>query len=297
MNWEVIIPLPGRRLFRIPRMDRFRPSWQYTVQGFFWQIHTGSPQWLVGEVRVPETKRVEYFCLDRASGVPLWAALNPPGTWWSGIEAVGEGVVLFHGFASPDLPLHKGLFAVEVLSGRTLWSNPDARFLGLHSSTVLVSVEAPGRISYRELDLFSGSVVREDAKEENPESVRAEGMQRKVSSARFPRPVREAGFDSTWPALREKMSPGVLEDSIVVLQAGPYSVVGLCTPTARHTEERPDLSSTLVVYRTDNAAVAYADVTNPHTATIVPEPFFVQDEVLYYVKQRSTLVAVRLRAA
>jgi hypothetical protein len=88
-----------------------------------------------------------------------------------------------------------------------------------------------------------------------------------------------------------------VEESIVALQAGAYSVVGLCTPTANYSEEHPDLSSAVVVYRTDSAAVVYTDVTNPHTAVMGPDPFFVQDEVFYYVKQRSILVAVSLRAA
>jgi hypothetical protein len=273
--------------------------WQYGVKGFLWQIQTGSPQCLVGEVRVPDTKQVKYFCLDRASGIPLWTELNPQGTWWSGIEAIGEGVVLFHGFASPDLPLHRGLYAVDLLSGRSLWSNPDARFLGLHSSMLLVSVDTPEKRAYRELNLLSGAVVRERGREGDPEGFRAGGVQRGVSSAKFPRPAREAGIvaQESWPALRRKMPRQTIEESIVALQAGKFSVVGLCTPTAIHSEEHPDLSSAVVVYRTDSAAVAYTDVTNPHTAAMGPDPFFVQDEVLYYVKQRSTLVAVPLLAA
>jgi hypothetical protein len=280
-------------------MDQFRPVWQYSVEGFLWQIQTGSPQCLVGEVRVPETKEVKYFCLDRTSGIPLWAELNPQGTWWSGIEAIGEGVVLFHGFASPDLPLHKGLYAVDVLSGKSLWSNPAARFLGLHSSTLLVAVDTPEKIAYRELDLLSGAVVRERGREGDPEDDRVGGERRGISSAQFARPVREAGIAAreSWRALRRKMPREIIEDSIVALQAGAYSVVGMCTPTANHSVEQPDLSSALVVYRTDGASVAYSDVTNPHTTATRPDLFFVQDEVLYYVKQRSTLVAVPLQAA
>lgn len=280
-------------------MDRFRPIWQYGVQGFLWQIQTGSPRWLVGEVRVSETKQVKYFCLDRASGIPLWAGLNPLGTWWSGIEAIGDGVVLFHGFASPDLPLHKGLYAVDVLSGKSLWSNPDARFLGLQSSTLLVSVDAPEKRAYRELDLSSGAVVRDYGGEGDPEDFGAGVAPPRVSTAQFPRPAREAGIVSlgSWPALRRKMPRETIEESIVALQAGAYSIVGLCTPTADHSEKHPDLSSAVIVYRTDNAAVAYTDVTNPHSAAMGTDPFFIQDEVLYYVKQRSTLVAVPLHAA
>lgn len=279
-------------------MDRFRPVWQFSVQGFLWQVQTGSLQYLVGEVRVPETKQVGYFCLDRTSGIPLWTELNPQGTWWSGIEAVGEGVVLFHGFASPDLPLHKGVYAVDLLKGRSLWSNPDARFIDLHSSTLLVSVDTPEKTAYLELDLLSGAVIRERGRERDSEDFHPGGVRRGVSSAKFPRPVREAGSvaQQSWPALRREMPRETIEQSIVALQAGEYSVVGLCTPTANHSEEHPDLSSAVVVYRTDSAAVVYTDVTNPHAAAMGTDPFFVQDEVLYYVKQRSTLVAVPLRA-
>jgi len=280
-------------------MDRMRPAWQYTVQGFLWQVQTGSARYLVGEDRDPGQKRVTFFCLDRLSGRARWERLNPGHEFWTGLEAVTDDVVLFHGFASPDLPLHKGLHAVEPGTGRLLWTNPDVRFLSVQSSTLLVSMESPERRSFLELSVLSGAVVKGTGGNGDTSRSSVSHENGGILPAEVPRELRPVDLTGhgVWSDLRRKIPSHAVETSILILPAGDRCVVSYCAPTSSHTEERPDLCSMLVVFDNRGSVPLYTDMTNPHAAAANPEPFFVQDDMLYYVKQRSTLVAVPIRAA
>jgi hypothetical protein len=280
-------------------MDQMRPRWQYTARGFLWQIQTGSARYLVGEDRDPGGKRVTFFCLDRQSGKARWEGLNSGHEWWTGIEAVTDDVVLFHGFASPDLPLHKGLHAVELGTGGLLWKNPDVRFLNIQSSTLLVSSESPERNSFLELSLSSGAVLGEVGSHGGTSHSSLPRESQGILPAEFPRQLLPVDFTRQvfWSDLRRKLPSDALERSILVLPAGNRCVASYCAPTGSHSDEHPDLCSMLVVFDSRGFVPLYADTTNPHAAAVNLEPFFVQDDMLYYVKQRSTLVAVSFRTA
>lgn len=142
--------------------DRRAPVWTYAARGVLWRVEAGAPEFLVGEDRLLEAKEVSYFCLDRATGRPRWEGLVPAGGWWSGIEAVTGSVVLFHGYASPDMPLHRGLSAVECDSGKIRWSHPQARFLHLEGNAAVAMMEGGG---VDRLDVETGRVIEERARE------------------------------------------------------------------------------------------------------------------------------------
>jgi hypothetical protein len=286
-------------LLRFLKRSQFRPAWQYNVKKLLWQVHTGSPEYLVGEDRDPEGRRATFFCLDRATGKPAWEWLNPGDAWWIGIEAVEGTFALFHGFASPDMPIHKGLTVVDLGSGRVLWSNPEVRFLTLRATSVLVLKESLERGVCLELDLLTGLVLKECSDSDKGASSGVVSPHPGSSRAEFPHPVghNDLSQPESPRAIREILPANVVEGSAFVLLSNGFFVVSYCVPTSHRPEETSTVYTVLRVLRQSDGVPMYADRTSVSAAVMMAEPFFVQNGVLYYVKQRSTLVAVPLHAA
>ncbi len=270
---------------------RRRPAWTYSTRGVLWRLQTGSPEFLVGEDRIPDAKTVSYFCLDRVTGIPRWEGFALREGWWSGVEAVAAGVVLFHGFASPDLPLHSGLTAVALASGSILWSRPAIRLLRVEARSVLVARGWPGGDVVERLDGETGAVL------EGGISVRPSAVITDDFPMELPRPLVEAEVvdPGLLAALGRVVPESVRRESVLFAHDGRSCVVSFSEPLSPVSGGERASRSMLVVLGGPRWEEVFSDVIQPAAVAVTPEPFFCQNGVLYFVRERSTLVAVPLR--
>ncbi|TAE46519.1 MAG: DUF4905 domain-containing protein [Bacteroidetes bacterium] len=134
-------------------MHHPRLSGHHVFEGQIWKIRpdTHKNGLLAVETRSTSQKRVQmYLCnLSVRNALPI----SHPEPWWLGIAGLSEGVLLLHGYESPDLPIHKDLSAYDA-GGEVIWAAPGLRFEGLLPGAVVV------RAPYIEepflLDLHSG---------------------------------------------------------------------------------------------------------------------------------------------
>jgi hypothetical protein len=263
-------------------MDHRRaPAWTYAARGVLWRLEVGAPGFLVGEDRSLEVKEVSYFCLDRATGLPRWEGLVPIDRWWSGIEAVTGSVVLFHGYASPDMPLHRGITALDLASGSVRWQLPQARFLQVEGGAVVAAMGA-GEIV--RLNVETGAALGEGADSGLPS--------RRAPEARWPEPlVEDPRLD---PSIRGTVPETALRESMLGVRGDTYCVLAYSERASSGTAEELLLRTTLVLFGGPPWTPLYTEIVQEAARTVIPEPFFCQDGMLYFVKNLSMLVAVSL---
>jgi hypothetical protein len=273
--------------------DRRRPAWTYSTRGVLWHLQTGSPEFLVGEDRILDAKEVSFFCLDRKTGVPRWEGLIPDDRWWSGIEAVAGGLVLLHGFASPDMPLHRGLTAVDLGSGAVVWSRPAVRFLRVEGDAIVVVKDGWEGGSVGRLEIGTGATLGEAERLRPPVGVAG----RRDPQTRLPQPFVETAIEDAvlLAAIRSVIPETVRPESIVGVRWDDHYVLSYCEPCSDRAGEESGFRSSLVVLGGVRWAPLFLDVLQEAVAAIAAEPFFCQEGILYFVKERSTLVAVPLR--
>lgn len=93
-----------------------------------WRLFTTDEGYLVIEEREVHDRRVVFTCIDFRRGKYLFENLALEEKYWAGIEAVHNGIIFFHGFVKPDMPLHKGIIALDIKTARELWKNEDYTF-------------------------------------------------------------------------------------------------------------------------------------------------------------------------
>lgn len=135
----------------------------------YWSFDSGARLWriafegsfLIAEVRDPERKTAHLVALEAETGQLRWRWQNPEEPWWLGLEAVGENLVLVHGYADPRLPEHRGLIALELETGRERWRSAAHSLLFWHPEQGLCAYRRQGlELLYELLDPASGRLRR-----------------------------------------------------------------------------------------------------------------------------------------
>jgi len=280
------------------RDKQIRPTWRYRTNGILWRVvpAAGSGK-LVGEDRDVGQKETTFFCVSQTSGEVLWQGVEFSERWWIGIEAIHRDVVLLHGFAKPDMPEHKGVFVVDLLTGRKLWSNEECKFLVVEGDVVLAAKDSLEGNIILELEYRTGAILRSWGN--NGQVVR--DAQRRISSKEsdameFPVPLGrlDDGESEVAELVRSYCNNKSIVGHIEVLDGEDAIIVNYHERMGQGEDTEPDLKNTIAVLERESGSVLLHETINENVQAVVPESFFVQHGTLFYVKNHNTLTAVSL---
>lgn len=266
-------------------------EWEFTVPGVIWRLLPAAEGILVGEDRDLEKKTVSFFCLDERTGTPLWKDLRFAEPWWISMEALHKETLILHEFAAPDMPDHKKIHAVGAATGKTLWSNDDAKFLFAHGDHMYAGRETFEERIFSEIRLKDGVAVRE-VSAPDLHAIQREVHEGFATEVRFPEVVRdgEPKEPDLAPFVGSASADGgqteYIAESLHVAVAG-------CTPEPALNGGRT-FRQQLVVFDRARGKVVYRDLMNAKLSMPVPDMFFLKRGFLYYIKEKRTLCAVRL---
>jgi len=278
------------RLFALLKQRKLRPTWKYKSHGIIWRVVPTEFEQLVGEQRDIEKKEVSFFCVGQRTGEVAWENKTYGEQWWMGIEAVHKDILLLHRFATPDMPQHKGITAVDLSTGKQLWSHGDLKFATVQNATVVASKDSFEGSKLVEVHYRTGepvhSVNEVDAMAGMPGKT---GAMNPENEMRFPIP-EETPSDSVQQhcETREKVGP------VEVLETNELVIFNYHRHAPGRDRDHMRVDNILRVLEKESGSVIYADTLNTGAPGIVPDSFFVLRDTLYYVKDRNTLTAVRL---
>jgi hypothetical protein len=272
--------------------ESLKPDWEFRTDGIVWRLLPTSPQLLVGEERDIQRKTVSFFCLDEKSGSPLWQKVAFDEEWWIGIEAVREGVILLHKFARPDLPEHRGIIAVDLQRGQALWSSPEYGFCAFRGASLYVTQTGRTGGGIQELDLRTGSFIRELKAGEQMPPAFAEGVPYGVV---FPTTMDLGKEDHDVGAqIRRSIPVQSLVGPIEVVEHDNLVIFSFYERAGVDAQDHAQFNNLLHILDRRSGAVVLRERLDKQVAALVPDSFFVQEDVLLYVKDRRTIIAVRL---
>ena len=254
--------------------------------------------YFVGEDRNVRTKSVSFFSVGQDSGQEVWHHHPSAQSWWIGLEAVHRDVVLLHEYASPDLPDHKKIHALDLQTGRPLWSNIEMRFVLACDQSVIGGSDTFDRRLYYELDLHSGNVQGEVSLDRVSE-LRNSARIRNNEIAEFPAQislpdVTEAGisighfFQSTRGGWNEIRQTEYMERENIL-------IIGYYEDKSSN-RDGSLLEHHLALVDRGRNEVVFVDRLETNVAQAVPDSFFSIGSMLYYVKDKKQLKAIRVNS-
>ena len=252
---------------------------------------------MIGEVRDTAAKSVSFFRVTVSGGDLLWKDATAPWGWWTGIECVTPGVLLLHGFASPDLPGHRGLTALDLRSGQALWSDDEIVFVAAVRGA---AYGLRGRPERRELvgrDMRTGAVSSAGPADDERLFELVKQWQAEVPPQfALPDPA-DPGSEAHATARALLAGAPVVEGALEILRVGDAVVTGHHEPMHTPAQTRPLYRRVLSVFAGGAAAPAFREVLDENLTMPVPESCLAVERTLLFVKDRRTLSALRLPGA
>lgn len=284
---------------KLPFQDFFRKrggatAWVYKTEGVVWRLVPTEAGVFVGEDRLLHEKRVSFFCLDRATGSVAWERVTVGEKWWVGIEAVHRDRVFLHGFSQPDIPDRKGIVALDLTTGRPAWSNMELRYLLAADESVFASKDTfAGRVVH-ELDFRTGSTLRtweNDPEEMKTAVLNTQGITN--TGVLFPSPFDERNFpeEVAHKLVHKYCPPGTVVGAIDLLEYEDMYFYSYHEKEDQHGR----LQHLLRVADKRTGSALFSESLDRNLRSATPDSFFVQDRMLYFVKDRSLLTAVAIQ--
>jgi len=264
--------------------------WEYTPGATIWRVHPAVRGRILGEERDVERKQVSFFALEMVTGAVLWHKPGVGDPWWVGMDRVAGDYIFLHGFATPDLPVKRGVTVLAAVTGEHLWSREEWSTEKLDEGVLTVREERREGPVLLLVDTRTGSVLNGDRAQKEPDQpcedfLAGVGFPAVLSVAELQ--VHQSGrfVAQQWPVDRLAGPIEIFEHpAFVVMAAHERMEEGAQSVFVHH----------LRVVRRNTGTLVYRDILAASAAGLGMDTFFVQDNVLVYVRERMTLCAVSL---
>ena len=285
------------KIFSLFNRPFLKPAWTFTAPGIIWRLFPAKSGELLGESRDQQKKQVSFFALNSATGLPLWQDLVLDEQWWIGIEEVSDGVLFLHKFSSPDMPAHRGIIAIDLATGKPLWSNEELTFWFAHQGAIFAhKMMFEKRIAF-ELDVRSGEVRRqiEEGSEPSLFEKREEVVGANQVGLEFPQMVDFDRIDQVISGIITRETGGGSKvAALEYLQSNKFLLMNYHVRSKESTGETLLLDNHLKVLDMESGRLLYTDTISRNSPAAVPDSFYVRTGMVYYVKEQKTLTAVKL---
>ncbi len=282
------------RLFDLFGKNRIEPTWQYRAKSWLWHLRPTDAGAIVGEERDPVRKVVTFFSVNRDTGAVFWRDASFVDQWWTGIEAVHRDMLFLHGFVTPELPQHRGITAVDLVTGRKLWERPELRFAGARDDRLLA---AEGNPASERLCSISRATGQTEAWVGTEDALKFADQSAELNEPmHFPVPVEAvAAIDPSIEAcVRTRLAGVQVAGPISVLVHGARCVISFHEHVNFPDVRKPHYNNILMVVDRKAEKVVFSMILDAGIGSLVPEPFFVQRNTLFCIRERRTLLALPL---
>jgi hypothetical protein len=284
------------RFFRPRRKGKLSPAFTYKVDGVIWRLLPTRSSELVGEERDLEWKKTSFFCLDQHTGRVLWQKVTVDESWWIGMETVHRDAFVLHSFATPELPIKKGIVVLDLATGKHLWTTRELTFVAAADESIFGLREAAQGNALVEMQYRSGALVQEWREEAGEK--KAQEFRRQESSDEtltFPHPVSD--LERSFPEIARFLQQKGTErsETVELLEHGASTLVFAVNERRPENAEGPGRMSTVLhVMEKTSGQLLLEERLNTNISTTNPDSSFIQNAMLYYVKELKELVAVKL---
>lgn len=269
-------------------------EWDYQAKGIIWRLLPSENGLFIGEDRSPDRKDVSFFCLQQATGTPLWKDVMLREKWWIGLEAIYGQTVFLHEYTTPDMPEHKKIIAVDLQTGKSRWVNEELTFLFARDRFVYGKKNLFDSDKVYELDIEEGNLMREIDRDMIPGLDKTESQT--GPQIEFPRP---AGINAVTPEYLKLLFQqlGIRYDDITgieYLEHNDVVVVGSYELADRQPGETT-LRHNLWIAGRERGDIRFSDCLSERAAVAIPELFFRIGDRIHYIKEKRNLRSLHLQ--
>jgi len=275
-------------------MTKIKKAYSYSRNRQIWRLIPNDTNKLIIEERDTSTREVFFNCVDINSGKKIFYDFQLDEKFWTGIETVHKDIIIFHKYASHDMPDHDGMIAYDINSEKILWQSDDYVFLFVHEDKIYCYQNKFEGRDFFILDCITGSLIEslgDDSKQIN--SLRENSFnQAGTGSYLFP----EIFYPSTInnPDLVKYFEQYTAENTI----AGRIEFIEtdvLLLFNSHHILPDKSLKNVFTAVEVSSKKVIFEEILNQKTGTFIPDCFFIKDMLLFLLIEKIKLKVCNIK--
>lgn len=250
-----------------------------------WRIIPTKTNKVILEQRTSD-KQVFFTCMELKSGEMVFQNYQLDEKYWIGIETVYNDIIYFHKYVKPDMPRHKGIIAVDILTQKILWQNEDYNFSFVYEDKIYCMRELFDSIVYFSINYMTGEVIDELGNDTF-----------KISSIKsqsdFGHNYNSYKFPERWDEFSEgAVSIKNILDRIVQSEKVVGSVEYVRTENVlmmsfNISENNGLFTNSFKAIEVDSENIIFEQILVEHSKTIMPDSFFLKDNFLFLLKGKN----------
>ncbi len=261
---------------------KFTRSFSYKSDNQIWRLLITSTEKLIIEVRDTKTKQVYFSCIDLNSGESIFSNIQLDEKCWIGIEDTYGDNIIFHEFAKPDMPGHKGIIVFDIPTQKVLWKDEQYLFSFIYSGNIYAFKQKFEGRDFYSLNLQTGEVIEklgEDYKKINDLRSIAEA-QKGYDNYVFPSTLSKISkdFGEINNVIKEKNIVGEIE----YLE---YENIFLLSYHS-NTRLKGTVNNIYAIDKTKNKII-FKELLNTNLELLMPDSFFIYKDLLLLLKGKT----------
>lgn len=266
-------------------MAKIKRAYKYSRNRQIWRLLPTDTNKLIIEERDYSTKEVFFNCVDINSGKKIFYDLQLEEKYWTGIETIYKDIIIFHKYASRDMPDHYGIIAFDINSKAIIWSNDDYIFLFIREDKIYCYQSKFEGRDFFTLDYKTGGLLKslgDNAKEVN--SLRENSFD--TGSYLFPEffyaeSMKDSDIGKYFEQLKTEHT---IAGKIEFIEAGDTLLFNYHTVL-------PDgsLKNVFKTIEFSSKKVILEETLNQRTGVFIPDCFFIKDKLLFLLIEKIKL--------
>lgn len=284
------------------KKGKIKLYWTFTQAGIIWRFIFGGSRHIIGETRDKEKNKLYLFTLDYTRGkIFLRDYSFENNNYWVSVEGASEEIFFLGRFEKPELPYQTGIIATDIKTGEKLWENTDYTFLFTTEDSVYGIHKKSDRNEAAELDSGTGKVKRVLTESEHTEILRLEDENEKriFENSLYPTGYNKSETNINFSIenlIKEIHSEDREIERIEYIMKGTLLIFNYyekCSDNSKHGGNNFYINK-LLIYDTEMSEILYEDILNKSTNFCVPDNFFINNNFLFYIKEKKTLNCINL---
>jgi len=278
---------------------KIKPEWVFNQSGNLWKFIFGGKEFIAGETRDLEEKKLYLFTLEIKTGKKMLKDfMFEEGNYWISTEGASTSILYLHRFEKPELPYHKNIIALDLRTGKKLWENEDYQYYFSTEEKLFGLKQQFEKADLVEINITDGKVIRKVSEEDYAEIL---DMKRKTDDdlfteyydypkglSQFPPEINEGKIIEEETRNTEGEIEYIVKDGKLCFNYYKPADINIKDISRKY------YKNIFCIYDIETREKLYEDVLNERSSYNVPDNFFCKGDYLYYLREKKDIVAIKL---
>ena len=280
--------------------NELKPYFKFNQNGNIWRLFFNNADFVAGETRDIRTKQAYLFTYDVLNKREYLRNFQFDEKWWFAIDALADETIIVSNFQKPEMPEHRGFKVLDIRTGKVLWENIEYEFFFASDEYIFAVKQLfESRVIFK-LNLKDGSVLSEYRgediesitilKSENDLKIYEGLINTEIMG------IQDSYLKGKYPAVFDKLAKLKKEGEVEYIEMEKYLILNHHSIKGINLKDLNEsvLTNTLEIYNSETSMLEFEDILNKNTSSYVPDSFFIRNNYLFYIKEKSELVCIKL---